>query len=60
MLVFGNSPTLIIHRADANHTPLAWHRKGITGYQKQTHILLRIQATEIVGLQLNAEKGPDA
>lgn len=62
MLVFGHMPTLMTHRAAANHTPLAWHKKGIIGQlpQKQTRILLRIQATEIVGLQLNAEKGPDA
>ena len=62
-LVFGHMAILITHRAAAYHTPpMAWHRKGIRGQllQKQTHMLLRTQATDIVELQHNVEKGLEA
>lgn len=38
MLVFGHMPTLSNHRAVANHTPLAWHRKVIIGYHRNKPI----------------------
>jgi hypothetical protein len=57
-LVFGHMAILITHRAAAYHTPT--HGMAQEGYQKQTHMLLRTQATDIVELQHNVEKGLEA